>query len=423
MGRSRTLILALILIQGLWVFVLPGASAANRISSWATPVNISRTSSSVFTAIVERGLAVDPQGYIHAVFYGTQEIFYVNNTRGYWSIPYNVTQNDVLDQYPAIAIDAEGNIHLVYSGYDSNDMEIFYANKTARGWSIPVNLSKNVNSDRVVSIAIDSKGFVHIAWYGRDGSSTNDYEIFYTNNVQGYWISPLNVTSDTLAYAINPSIAIDPQDKIHIVWEGRDDSTFYDYEIFYANDVDESWVITNVTQNEIYDTSPSMDLDNSGNLHLAYQQYISVGEDLGAFNVLYVNRSVNGWAAPVNLSATRNLIGYLSLAADGENDVHIAFSQIEGSDFEVFYISRLGGIWGSPANVTRNDLNEIGPNLVIDEFGDAHIIYYRDTENDHNVFYVRSLRPSDLPILLIWIGVLVTGIACGAAIWLLRKRD
>ncbi|MFX0068743.1 MAG: hypothetical protein ACFE7I_06690, partial [Candidatus Hodarchaeota archaeon] len=358
-----------------------------------------------------------------AVFDDSQEIFYVNNIRGYWSIPYNVTQNDDLDQYSAVAIDAEGNIHLVYSGYDSQDMEIFYTNKTQSGWSAPVNISKNTNSDRVVSIALDSKGFAHVAWYGRDGSSINDYEIFYTNNAQGYWISPVNVTNDILAYAINPSIAIDPQDGVHIVWEGRDDTEVYDYEIYYANDLGESWTITNVTQNDVYDNNPSIDLDSNGKIHLAYQQYTTIGEDLGAFDVLYVNKSSTGWTAPVNLSATRNLIGYLSLAVDGENNIHVAFSQIESSDFEIFYVSRLAGEWGLPVNITQNNLNELGPNLIIDEHGDAHIIYYKDTPGDHNVFYVRSLKPFELPILLIWIGVPVIGVTCGAALWLLRKRS
>ncbi|MFX1486440.1 MAG: hypothetical protein ACFFBS_05010 [Promethearchaeota archaeon] len=367
-------------------------------------------------------MAVDPQGYIHVVYYGSQEIFYVNNSRGHWSNPYNVTQNDVLDQYSTIAVDGEGNIHLAYSGYDSHDMEIFYVNKTASGWSIPVNLSKNGDIDRVVSIGVDSKGFVHVAWYGRDGSSLNDYEIFYANNAQGFWISPLNVTSDDLPYAFNPSIAIDSQDKVHIVWEGRDDSTFYDYEIFYANNLGGSWVIANVTQNEVYDNSPSIGLDSDGVVHLAYQQYVSIGEDLGLFGIFYVSKSGTGWTTPVNLSATGSLIAYLSLAVDREDNIHLAFSQIEHSDFEIFYLNRLEGNWSLPVNITQNDLDEIAPNLVVDEQGDVHIVYYKDAPYDHNVRYVRSIEPFRLPLLAIYIAVPLAGITLGVVVLLLRRR-
>ncbi len=422
MGRLRASALAFILVSALWVSMIPRVSAADQIPSWATPVNISYTSSNVFTATVDRGLAVDPQGNIHVVYYGSQEIFYVNNMRGYWSAPYNVTQNDVLDQYSTIAVDTEGNIHLAYSGYDSHDMEIFYVNKTNRGWSIPVNLSKNANIDRVVSIGVDSNGSVHVAWYGRDGSSLNDYEIFYTNNAQGYWISPLNITKDNLAYALNPSLAIDSQDKIHIVWEGRDDSAFYDYEIFYANNLGESWVVANVTQNEVYDNSPSIGLGSNGIVHLAYQQYVSIGEDIGVSGIFYISKSGTGWTTPVNLSATGSLIAYLSLAVDRDDNIHLAFSQIENSDFEIFYTNRVSGNWSSLVNITQNDLDEIAPNLVVDEHGDAHIIYYKDVPYDHNVLYVRTVEPYEFPLLIVWIGIPVIGITLGAIILLLRRR-
>lgn len=439
MNKSKNLALVMVLISALWIASIPPSLtssppqilAADAGDSWATFVNISQSNYSAYTARVDRGLAVDPQGNIHVIYHGyffdtfdnSEEIFYATNVGGSWSAPYNITQNNLRDYHSTIAVDWQGNIHVVYPGDDSQDFDIFYVNKTASGWSTPVNVSRNTNEDYAVSIAVDPQGYVHIVWYGTDGSSTDDLEIFYSNNTGGSWSTPLNLTQNDLDED-HATIAIDSTGKCHVTWEGQDGSSSNDYEIFYANNVGGSWVSANVTQNDEDESQSSIGLDSAGNVHVAYSLYNTTTGDHGAF---YVN-NIGSWGTPINMSSVNEYVEYLSLVVDGADDIHVAFSQYDGTDSEIYYVNNTVGSWGTPVNITQNDTEDLRPNMVIGRQGYAHIIFYNSSAGDHNVFYVRSTEPvgpsmpAGFPIvLLIGVGVSVV-VVIAAAIWLLRKR-
>ncbi|MFX0097790.1 MAG: hypothetical protein ACFE7E_08540 [Candidatus Hodarchaeota archaeon] len=440
MSKPKNLVFVMVIISALWISTIPSSltSSPPRIlmpdagDSWVPFVNISQSSYNAYTARVSSGLAVDPQGNIHIVYHGyffdtftnSEEIFYATNIGGSWSAPYNITQNNLRDYHSTIAVDRQGNIHVVYPGNDSQDFDIFYVNKTASGWSSPVNVSRNTNEDYAVSIAIDPQGYIHIVWYGTDGSSANDGEIFYANNTGGSWSTPLNLTQNDL-YDSTASIAVDASGKCHVTWEGEDGSSSNDVEVFYTNNVGGSWVISNVTQNDEDDSLSSIGLDSAGNVHLAYELYNNTSFDSGAF---YVNNS-GSWGTPVNISSTNGYVSRLSLVVDGSDDIHVAFSQFDGIDTEIYYVNNTVGSWGVPVNITQNDTDDARPNMVLGRQGYAHIIFYNSSVGDHNVFYIRSTEPVGPPIqagfpivLLIGVGVAVVVVIAAAAAWLLRKR-
>lgn len=443
MSKSKAISLGLVFVFALWLTPIPslmGTSPPRLMSAdagdtWTTPVNISQTSWETFAARGQKGLVVDPDGNLHFVYHAddgvtssSSEIFYVNNASGSWSTPLNVTQNNREDRFPVIGVDSQGNIHIVYAGYQipTGDREIFYVNKTESGFSAPVNVSVNTLFDSMVSMAIDSQGYVHLVWE----SDVGDIEIFYANNVGGSWSSPLNLTSNDINDE-QPTVAIDSQGKVHIAWEMEDDSPSHDEEIGYATNAGGSWVITNVTQNDIDDYLVSIGIDGSDSVHLAFSRYNSTSGNRGAF---YVSKTGTGWGTAVNISATNEYVSFLSVAVDGEDGVHVAFSQYDGTDREIYYVNNTAGAWGTPVNVTRNasPTDDYRPNMVIGRWGYAHIVYYEFEIGDFDVFYVRSTEavgPSavtgpieEFPIIWVIVGVPVAAIAIGIAAFLLRRR-
>lgn len=435
LSKLKSLIIAHVLILSALVGVLlsvradtqPLFFAENPILSWTRPTNISRTNIYGFTSEIGGALALDPKGNLHVAFHGfalgegpylEYDVFYVNNVSGAWSVPHNVTWNGILDSFATIAIDHQGNIHIAYARFDPSDMEIFYVNKTTSGWSIPENISRNDEEDTLVAIEADSQGRVHMVW-------KVGHEIFYANNVDGSWSLPLNISQSRLGDDY-PSLALDSQDNVHIVWEGRDDSPIGDREIFYANNIEGEWVTTNVTKNDLFDIKPSMALDGEDNVHIAYIQLDTASYEFGVF---YVGRINEDWGTPVEISSSKEITYSTSLAIDGTGKIHVVFCQLEniGFDNEILYTNNRLGDWQKPANLTENSWNDNRPNIVINEWDYAHVVYYVGGFN--NILYIRStepvvsLTPQGFPIELIVVAVALAIVAAATTLWLLRKRE
>ncbi|MGQ9603103.1 MAG: right-handed parallel beta-helix repeat-containing protein [bacterium] len=123
-------------------------------------------------------------------------------------------------------------IHLVWAEHipDENAPgEVFYTYSKDGGftWSEIFNLSNspNVPSD-YPSIAVDGTGIVHVVWQEH---ATLAPDIFYTNNSHG-WIDPIPISTTLSLPSVFPTIAsgytytygtmppLPPDDRVHIAW-------------------------------------------------------------------------------------------------------------------------------------------------------------------------------------------------------------
>lgn len=134
----------------------------------------------------------------------------------------------------SVAIDSKGRVHVAWQDRVKNEydtvgkLEIFYMQFDSSG-KILVNKTRMTfhrNGAENPDLTIDSKDNIHLVWQDkRDG----DFEIYHKKlNADG-----MNLTLDTrLTFreeliplsedhvnSINPSIAIDSKDNIHVVWE------------------------------------------------------------------------------------------------------------------------------------------------------------------------------------------------------------
>ncbi|NVM00911.1 MAG: hypothetical protein HWN67_01125 [Candidatus Helarchaeota archaeon] len=148
-------------------------------------------------------------------------------------------------------MDNSSNVHVVWydetNGEWGTDEEIMYANYTAAGWSNTTVISDvygwNDGWSNYPSVAVDSSGTVHVVWtdasVGEWGGGLADYEIFYVNYTAGVWsnatcISDLYGWNDD--FSEKPSVAVDSSGNIHVVWfDSTDGEWGTDLEIMYAN--------------------------------------------------------------------------------------------------------------------------------------------------------------------------------------------
>lgn len=132
--------------------------------------------------------------------------------------PSTGTMND-----PFLAIDSNDEIHLVYSkhtGFNPTDQFIYYWNYTDH-WIGPVLLnttsgSTNSRPNNNPKIAIDSSDDLHVVWDGDDTANPNGP--FYTKKTSGTWSTPV-----FLGAGGSPSITVDADDNLHLLYVSSDD--------------------------------------------------------------------------------------------------------------------------------------------------------------------------------------------------------
>ncbi len=124
-------------------------------------------------------------------------------------------------------------LHLVWSEHipdETQPGEIYYAYSEDGGftWSIPTNLSQSPDlASEYPSIAVDGTGVVHVVWQETVGLST---DIFYVNNGVDDWTEPVNISAGLTFASWLPAIASNytyfygtmpplvPDDRVHIAW-------------------------------------------------------------------------------------------------------------------------------------------------------------------------------------------------------------
>ncbi|MFW9829564.1 MAG: hypothetical protein ACFFEY_18465 [Candidatus Thorarchaeota archaeon] len=178
------------------------------------------------------------------------DIFYKqwNATSSTWTITEVVsTESTDGSWYPHSAIDDIGNIHVVwddntnYNGSGS-DSDIFYKrwDTTSSTWTTTEVVStESTVASWYAHIAIDATGNLHVVWDDRtnySGSGT-DLDIFYKrwDTTSSTWTTTEVVSTESTDESDYPTISIDGTGNIHVVW---DDRTNYngsgtDYDIFY----------------------------------------------------------------------------------------------------------------------------------------------------------------------------------------------
>ena len=89
-----------------------------------------------------------------------------------------------------VAADADGNVHAVWCGRVSGVVKLVYAKYSAGSWSAPSNTEITC---QIPSMAIDPDNNIHVVF-------SNDTGMSYTRLINGQWSTPLELTRDATSY-------------------------------------------------------------------------------------------------------------------------------------------------------------------------------------------------------------------------------
>ena len=315
-------------------------------------------------------IAVDSDDNIHLVWGGSgwgdytdkQQICYRKRTSS-WQTQEQVTNVDVNQNTPNIAIDSDDNVHVVWSGRGWGDYttkaQIQYRKRTT-SWQTQESVTNIDENHAWACIAIDSEDNIHVAWQSRGyGTYTARQQIHYRKRTTS-WQTIESVVDMDAGYQNQPWIAIDSSDNVHVTWYGQGwgdyDTT---YQILYRKRTS-SWQTTEqVTNKNAAQFLPSIALDTSDNVHITWFG-TGWGTNTAVNNIQYRKRT-SSWQTQVGITdeATVNRVPIIIYANYPDPKTNIPkegymFVYMKDSDVSIRFYASADLEWEGETTDTSN---------------------------------------------------------------------
>ena len=348
---------------------------ATVISDSATPWNTGTSNSPKITIDISGTIHVVWEDTTDGAWGTDYEIMYASNSGSGWTNATVISDdgtnwNDGNSLESAIAVDSSGTIHVIwYDGTDGawgTDYEIMYASNSGSGWTNATVISDdgtnwNDGNSEYPDIAVDSSGTIHVIWEDTtDGAWGTDYEIMYASNSGSGWTNATVISDDGTNWndgtSEYPDIAVDSSGNIHVVWE--DDTVGAwgtDVEIMYAFNNGSGWtkatVISDIHNGIIWNdgdsNKPTIAVDRSGTIHVVW--YDLTDGAWGTDNeIMYASNSGSEWSLPYVISDDDTNWNdgnseYPDIAIDNKGKAHVVWHDSTdgawGTDIEIMYTS------------------------------------------------------------------------------------
>ncbi len=202
-------------------------------------------------------------------------------------------------------------------------------------------------------ITIDSKGTPHIVFSRWDATDSGPESVMYSTG------SSAEPISGTHGGGAVPVIAIDKNDKLHVVYEA-DDKIYYQQASLNSGSA--TWTPAELVSDEGTSHGPHIALDDGGNAHIVW-----ISTSCGQYNVFYRVRNASGGFSNVN-GVNQNCGVYHTnpkVAVTSDNKVHVTYTA--GDPLETYYTRFESGNWTSPKNISNTpDDHSRNPSLTTD---------------------------------------------------------
>ncbi|MCP4581506.1 MAG: T9SS type A sorting domain-containing protein [candidate division Zixibacteria bacterium] len=336
-----------------------------------------------------QSLDLDSYGYAHmtwqeAIDGGGHRIFYAtNNELELWGAPEEIVDSSRPSFSPALTYsDFYQNPYVAYM----RNSEIMLVYKQQFSWHHD-QVTSNFQLDEFPTIAIDNNGLVHLAWI-TDDTTSGEFKIAYAYGEPGNWDIQVLAGSYLGPYGTGacPYIGISSDGKAHIAYRGGDPNY---YHIHYAwNDSVGSryWEYELIPSGNINDFGKCLTIDSDDDLHIA----VSGNDGWGwPSKVFYIFKPLAGpWHAPELVSASYSTTGP-SLDIDSEGKPHIVSREVSGNIYtgNIFYSYKdiydfwcieelIGSDHGKPSlKIDQNGIGNLGINTggISGDFDICHV--------------------------------------------------
>lgn len=329
------------------LFLVAGVTVAPA----SAPLNISRTPGDSLVP----ALAVDPSGVIHVAWHdnssGQFQILYSRSSDGGATFaPAVAISGPGEAQVPALAVDRDGVIYVVWEGEAGGARRIFFSRSTDGGatFAASANLSPGAGDSRLPAIVAHGKGKVYVAWQDSTGPGR---QILLTRSPDGgkTFDSPRPVTPHA-AGTRAAAISVEARGAVILVWQGTAKGT---PGVVFSRSTDRArtfspprLLVPGVRERQ----APAV-ANADGEIYLVWRDRVA-----GRWEILFARSSDGGetFTPPLNVSHTPGLANAPAIVAIGRGRIAVAWQDDRTGTPQIFMArSADGGItFSAPANVS-----------------------------------------------------------------------
>ena len=373
--------------------LMPSVAQADE---WLPPANISRSEVDSLSPVVLEGLQSD----VIVLWAEMNTIWLRQRTTGGW-MPSNKIVRDATNITKLSAVlGRDGDIHVLWLNGNS---EIQYSRSDDLVIGTEPMVASGYGYASWPDLDIDAGGTLHAVWpETTDPQQLDGWEIYYgrLNSDDVAWPEPINIShSHTLSR--RPSIAVDSDERIHVVWSEEDDvgvNKELGDDVYWAFSADggRSWSeAVNLSRSEGSSGLPQLMADNEGQIHLVYVDH--GGERTGDPYTMELHDLT--WSSPRLILDTAGLSTHPALAVDGDGYIYIAWQAAFRGNQEILYTfsADAGQSWSPFVNISQTEAESRTPDIAATTDGLVDVVWTDNTSGSFDVYHATNRPP--LPVV------------------------
>jgi hypothetical protein len=357
-------------------------------SGWGPETRVTYLSSSSHLAEPNaRSMVADAAGNLHVVWYlrqsGTNdEIYYKMFDGNTWGSDQRLTNDANDSENPAVAVDDDGSIHVVWSDNRDGNSEIYYKKYDGVSWGPDTRLTGAYGASGHPAIAVYD-GKVYVVWHDGRGGNHQVYSKRYNGTA---WEADYRISTNTDGWSQKASVVADEMGQIHVVWQGNIESGA-DLDIYYRKFDGSNWgPDTTIVDDPGLSFLPCIAAGPGDDLHVTWYD-----DRAGSYKIYYKHFDGAAWESDTRVSYAPNMSRYASVAADDSGKVHVAWRVgTTVGDVEIYYSRYDGLVWGPTTRLTYSEVGVSSmPCLAVCPAGCLHLIWEDSRDGSSEIYYKR----------------------------------
>lgn len=373
-------------------------------TEWTDPVNVSGTAAFCNYPAV----AGDEDGNVHVIWVqywqGRGQVYYNKGDRlGEWETPKNLTQGEVRigeGPWAEIQVDVNGNPNVIYSAVPTDNYEALMKRYRNKEWGSHENVSRTYRGGTAYpNLVIDrTNNDYYVFWQddeNREFEEQSYWEIMtrHLNGGEGQWIGG-GVLPDPNHRAYSSQADIDENSKIYLVYANRAQAN--QTRVFFTENANakdwNTWSpVTDISGLTGVDFAyPQIAVDWAGNCYVVWM-------DTREGNMeVYLRKRVNGnWSGFENISNSAPPSEDPVVACNKETgEIYVTWEEQNKILLRVYS----NGEWGEIMNMTDNNSQSLRPHVYVTTTGTVHLVFSDDRTGQWNIFHRSKMgKPPEPP--------------------------